>query len=177
MAVIGPAFEKMMMNEGGYIVHTVKGDIGGMTYAGISRKYHPSWSGWSIIDDYLSNKNYCQIETSELTDLVKDFYNKNYWYPLKCFYIDNQKIANSLFDFAVNTGIRTASKLIQIVVQVTPDGFVGPKTINAINTIDYQTFSSRFFISKVARYTNICNNNKSQSKFLLGWINRCIKYI
>nr|VFJ68710.1 MAG: Glycosyl hydrolase 108 [Candidatus Kentron sp. DK] len=43
MADFGQAFEKTMRNEGGFQLHTVRGDPGGMTYAGISRRHHPDW--------------------------------------------------------------------------------------------------------------------------------------
>lgn len=44
------AFERMIRNEGGYVLHTVADDKGGMTYAGIARNRWPNWAGWSVID-------------------------------------------------------------------------------------------------------------------------------
>ena len=41
------AFEKMIRNEGGYLLHKVSGDRGGQTYAGIARNFYPDWDGWS----------------------------------------------------------------------------------------------------------------------------------
>jgi lysozyme family protein len=41
MAEFQPACELMICNEGGYKLHTVPGDKGGMTYAGISRNNFP----------------------------------------------------------------------------------------------------------------------------------------
>lgn len=46
MAEFTPAFEEMIRNEGGYILHNVAGDHGGDTYAGIARRFHPDWPGW-----------------------------------------------------------------------------------------------------------------------------------
>ena len=43
------AFAHTQTNEGGYANN--KADLGGETYAGISRKYHPKWSGWAIVDE------------------------------------------------------------------------------------------------------------------------------
>ena len=37
MAQFEPAFELMIKDEGGYVLHDVEGDTGGMTYAGIAR--------------------------------------------------------------------------------------------------------------------------------------------
>ena len=44
------AFEKMIRNEGGYLLHKVSGDRGGQTYAGIARNFYPDWDGWDLID-------------------------------------------------------------------------------------------------------------------------------
>ena len=50
MADFLQAFESMIRNEGGYKLHSVEGDRGGMTYAGIARKRNPQWPGWAAID-------------------------------------------------------------------------------------------------------------------------------
>jgi len=39
MANFEPCFEKVIKLEGGYKLHNVKGDKGGITYAGIARNY------------------------------------------------------------------------------------------------------------------------------------------
>lgn len=41
MADFNPAFEAMIKDEGGYVLHNVEGDRGGMTYAGIARNMNP----------------------------------------------------------------------------------------------------------------------------------------
>ena len=50
MADFNLAFEKMIADEGGYVLHTIPGDTGGMTYAGIARNKNPNWPGWNLID-------------------------------------------------------------------------------------------------------------------------------
>ena len=39
-----------MKDEGGYVLHEVPGDTGGMTYAGIARNKNPQWNGWALVD-------------------------------------------------------------------------------------------------------------------------------
>ena len=167
MAIFATAFEKMIENEGGYILHTVEGDSGGMTYAGIARNYHPSWEGWKLID----NNNM----SSDLIGMVEKFYLVNFWDRIKCSEIDSQIVANSIFDFAVNAGTGITSKLAQIVVGSTPDGVIGPNTLSKINSAEESMFIPAFCIAKIARYASICNSNRTQSKFLLGWVNRVLK--
>ncbi len=50
MANFEQAYDKMMEDEGGYVLHEVQGDRGGQTYAGIARKMNPKWEGWQHID-------------------------------------------------------------------------------------------------------------------------------
>jgi lysozyme family protein len=89
--------------------------------------------------------------------------------------IANQYVAENIFDTAVNMGVRTASKLVQITLDVKPaDGIIGPQTLKAINQANPEMFLAKFTLAKIARYANICNRNKSSRKFLLGWINRAL---
>lgn len=167
MAQFEPAFEKMIRNEGGYQLHKVEGDRGGMTYAGISRRYHPHWPGWELIDSDRMDPR--------LTESVREFYRGQFWEPIQGDDIETQEVAESLFDFAVNAGISTAVKLAQVATGTTPDGIFGPKTLEALNSIDPAAFIGKYVIAKMARYAEICNRDSSQKKFLLGWINRTLK--
>jgi lysozyme family protein len=69
-----------------------------------------------------------------------------------------------------------AVKLAQLVVGATPDGGIGAKTIEKLNAVtDGQQFKQAYALAKMARYAEICNKNRAQSKFLLGWLNRTLK--
>lgn len=168
MAEFDPAFEKMIRNEGGYKLHQVSGDKGGQTFAGIARNYHPDWPGWRFIDTN-------DLDNPDLTSTVRNFYKKNYWDKIKGDEIEKQKVAETLFDFSVNAGYRTSAKLAQLVVDATPDGIIGPKTLAKLNQVDEHDFVLRYALAKIARYTEIVNRDRSQTKFLLGWINRTLK--
>lgn len=159
------AYERMIANEGGYKLSSVANDRGGQTYAGISRNNWPNWAGWKDIDEGLT----------PASELVRAFYKQNFWFAISGDYIDAQSIASNLFDFAVNAGPKTAIKLAQIVVGVTPDGVVGNKTLFAINNIDRSMFVALYALAKIARYRDIVTKDKSQAKFLLGWINRTLR--
>lgn len=165
MAEFLPAFEKVLLNEGGYVLHTVKDDRGGMTYAGIARAFHPNWPGWRVID---------QGETPP-ADLVRQFYRSNFWHPLQLDDVAQQEVASNIFDFGVNAGISTAAKLAQLVAGTTPDGKIGSKTIAALNSIDPGLFVARYALAKIARYRDIVVKNRTQQRFLVGWLNRALK--
>lgn len=159
------AFEPMIVNEGGYKLTNDPNDKGGMTYAGIARNSWPKWAGWSVID----------AGGAPQADLVRGFYRANFWTPLRLEEVENQKLAQCIFDFGVNAGTATAAKLAQLSVGVTPDGVIGAKTLKALNAINPEVFVLRFTLAKVARYAQIATRDKSQKAFLLGWINRALR--
>lgn len=165
MAEFLPAFERVLRNEGGYVLHTVKDDRGGATYAGIARNFHPGWPGWRVID---------QGETPP-ADLVRQFYRSNFWHPLRLDEVEHQDVAGNIFDFGVNAGISTAAKLAQLVAGTTPDGKIGAKTLQSLNGIDPDLFVARYALAKIARYRDIVTGNRTQQRFLVGWINRVLK--
>lgn len=159
------AFEGMIRNEGGHVLHSVKHDKGGQTYAGIARNRWPGWSGWKLIDAG-------QVPP---VDLVQGFYRGNFWQPLRLDQVVEQSVARSLFDFAVNAGVGTAAKLAQIAAGTTPDGAIGPKTLEALNAVNPELFLARFALAKLARYEQIVSRDRSQARFLLGWVRRTLK--
>lgn len=163
MADFQPAFERMIRDEGGFVLHNVPGDRGGQTYAGIARNMHPKWPGWAAID----------AKNDPSAQLVYDFYRSNFWDDIRGDQIENQAVASDIFNFYVNTG-RPAKVLAQIVAGVTPDGSFGPRTVAAINTLDPEKFVLAYALSKITRYRDIVQRDRTQIKFLLGWLNRTL---
>lgn len=160
-----PAFEKMIVREGGYKLTNDPSDKGGMTYAGVARNRHPNWAGWPFID---------RGDTPP-AQMVRDFYKSSFWVPLALDSVADQRIASTLFDFGVNAGTGTAAKLAQIVVGSTPDGKIGPRTIEALNAYPVDLFLAHFTLAKIARYRDIVRRDKTQIKYLMGWINRSLE--
>lgn len=170
MANFLPVFERMIKDEGGYKLHRVAGDTGGWTYAGIARNKNPDWSGWAYLD---------RGETPP-SELVREFYREGYWDPVRGEDLP-QEIAESIFNFAVNSSAPyrpvIAVKLAQLVVGATPDGVLGPKTAEKLKAIDPQIFKLAYALAKITRYRDICMRDRTQTKFLLGWINRTLERI
>ena len=84
LADFATAFDRMIEDEGGYVLHEVPGDRGGMTYAGIARKMNPNWEGWQHID-------YTEIPP---TQMVRDFYKVNFWDKIRGDEIESDVIAS-----------------------------------------------------------------------------------
>lgn len=165
MAVFEIAYDKTLKAEGGYRLTNIKGDNGQQTYAGISRKFHPTWGGWAFID------------RNEIppTDLVRGLYRVEFWEKVRGESIISQDIANNIYDFAVNTGVPIAIKLAQMVAAVQADGVLGPKSLMALNSIDGHAFKMAYALAKVARYRDIIKRKPGQKKFITGWLTRTLE--
>ena len=166
MANFEPAFEKMIHDEGGFQLTNIPGDRGGQTYAGIARNANPDWAGWQFID---------RKDFGSATPLVREFYKSNFWDRIRGDDLTNQPIAETIFNFGVNTGVSVAVKLAQLIVGTAPDGAIGPKTIERLNACSDKEFLPAYALAKISRYVQICTRDRSQSKFLLGWCRRTLE--
>ena len=169
MADFLPAFEAMIRDEGGYTLHNIPGDRGGQTYAGIARNFNPDWEGWEFVD---------RRETPP-TPIVRNWYHANYWIPIAGDHLIHQTVASSIFNFAVNSSApgrpTVAVKLAQLVAGATPDGSLGPRSVAALNAMDPEKFVMAYALAKIARYRDIVTRDRTQLKFMLGWVNRTLK--
>ncbi len=165
MADFLPAFERALLAEGGYKLHQVAGDTGGLTYAGIARNPNPGWPGWAWID---------RSETPP-SQLVRDFYRVGWWQPIQGDQIRDQSVAESIYSFGTNAGLKTAVRLVQAVVGATPDGSMGTQTLEALNAMEPRLFLALYALARIARYRDIVSRDRTQQKFLLGWINRSLQ--
>ena len=94
-------FFAWLMKWEGKTVHNDPRDPGGQTAWGISRRYHPDWSGWARID---------AGKTDEIEALVSAFYRETYralWDAAPV------RVRPVLVDTAVNMGSMYAVQLLQ----------------------------------------------------------------
>ena len=112
-------------------------DSGGRTYKGIAEASNPKWSGWKIIDLNIDDKNFpkCLESNVSLQNAVEECYRTNYWNKISGDKILNQKIADNLFDTAVNMGPSTAIKLEQRAIKCKETGYMDNTTLNILNQI------------------------------------------
>lgn len=176
MAEFNIAFQKTLTHEGGY--SNDQDDQGGETYKGISRNAHKTWPGWSIIDKYKSQTDFpvALDKNPDLSVLIKQFYQTNFWSPLNADHIQNQTTANSIFDFAVNSGLTTSIRLAQSIVGTKIDGVIGEQTLKKVNSMDFGHFQAAFTVAKIEYYMNIIRNRPTNKKYLSGWITRALVF-
>lgn len=158
MADFDTAVVKTLIHEGGAKVTDDPDDAGGLTKYGISQRAYPN------------------VDIRNLTEQeAKNIYKQDYWDKVKADDIADQALAENLFDTAVNMGPRTASRLAQMAIDIQPvDGVIGPQSLARLNAVNPELFLANYTIAKIARYAHICNKNRSQRKFLLGWVNRAL---
>lgn len=169
------AYKKTLAHEGGYV--NDPDDSGGETYKGVARAMHKDWTGWAIIDAAKNDSTFPKNldDNEKLNEAIQDFYEKKFWNPIKATDIQSQLVAESIFDFGVNAGVKTSAKLAQKVVGVVQDGWVGPITLRALNSFNKKHFLSAFTVEKIRRYVEIIKLRPVMKKYLHGWIRRALE--
>ncbi len=162
-------------------------DAGGETYNGISRRAHPKWKGWEIIDVSKKLKNFpdCLNQNAGLKKQVCDLYKAEYWdkvegdeWPINLSFI--------LFDIAVNCGVIKAVEILQRTINILNnnqklysdikvDGIYGALTGAMLATCLMKRSNHlvcnvlRFFQAK--HYIEIMESQPVKEKYI-GWFNR-----
>jgi len=174
MANFLDAFKLVIKNEGGY--DNDPDDTGGETYKGVARNMNKAWPGWTNVDLLKKKSGFpSSLEKDiELQMHVENIYKEKYWDPLDGDDIKSQEVAFSIFDFAVNAGVKTSIKLAQIVLDVEADGIAGPATLSKINTMEDDHFLAAFTVAKIVRYYKICESRPINRKYFYGWVRRAL---
>jgi len=171
-----PAYAVVKVNEGGYA--NIPGDRGLETYAGISRRYYPEWEGWPIIDakKYRYAGNIIPINTkfSDLNFLVERFY-KNMWDAGRFGEVNNQQLANLMFDYRVHSG-NLAVKAVQNILRLPADGVLGPVTLAAINKANAAQLHDSLKAQRIAFLNSLADRDPTQEQFRAGWLARLSKF-
>src|SRR5258708_40079629 len=136
MALFEPALQKTLLNEGGYV--NDPDDPGGETYKGVARNLFGKWDGWTIVDTLKQQSGFPTSldKNAELQTKILDFYRSNFWDRISGDDIQDQHVAFSIFDFAVNTGVSSCAILAHHVVDANPHGVIGSNTVTAITSMD-----------------------------------------
>jgi len=152
------AVEVVLKHEGGYVNDPA--DPGGETKYGISKRSYP------------------HLDIANLTreDAIAIYY-RDWWLPLKCPQIHDDKVAQKYLDTCVNTGRGTGTKILQRALQmigyrITVDGAIGPKTLAAVNAADPQALLVAMRQQQKAHYEQLIQKNPKLEKFRRGWMAR-----
>ncbi|MDB5006988.1 MAG: hypothetical protein JWP45_1381 [Mucilaginibacter sp.] len=187
MADFLTAFQITMQTEGGYN----PGNGEAETYMGVDRSQNPNWSGWSTVDQVkianpgasVSTFNSLFANNDALQAAVQQFYEAGYWSPLLLNAINDQQVANALFDCSVNPCITSVSRVAQMACNtvkhgsVTVDGQVGNITLTTINSLSPDLYVAAFNGIRVANYYERARLTPADSQWLSSWLGRCKTYL
>ena len=111
MSIRDRAIQFVLGWEGGLVNDPA--DAGGETNFGISKQAYPA------------------LDIKALTrEQAVEIYQRDYWEAVGADQLP-ENLAFAVFDCAVNQGVGTATRLLQISLDVAVDGQIGPKTISA----------------------------------------------
>lgn len=141
-------FERLLGHEGGYVNHP--SDPGGETNWGITKRSFPGEDirGMTI-------------------ERAKTIYHRDFWGPAGCDVVP-EGLRYALFDFAVNSGVGVAVLTLQKVLGERQDGLLGPKTLQAIQSMPVTRLCSRFYGARLQFMTKLV----TWDQFGKGWARR-----
>lgn len=188
MADYQKALALVLKHEGGYANDPL--DRGGETYRGVARHIHPDWPGWKRVDGLRAKPGFpASLDADKpLQQAVARFYRENYWAPIKGDQLDDDALAQELFDTAVNMGVRRAVRFFQEALNLlnrdqknyadlTVDGWLGDKSLAALKADLKNDGNSRYLLKllnalQAEHYIEIMRDDPTQERFARGWLNR-----
>src|SRR5690349_15669045 len=133
MADFKPAFAFVLQHEDSTRSGKVTVDLGGRTRFGIAEKFHPD-----LPEEFFTGLAEDALAEAERIE------EREYWVAMRLAEVEDQNVANKLFDMAVNMGVRQAAvyaqrainALVAVDARVAEDGVIGPRTLAVINAAD-----------------------------------------
>ncbi len=152
---------RILKHEGGYVDD--KYDPGGATNLGVTlataRAYKLDMDGDGDVD---------KLDVKALTPAaVAPVYHRGYWLASSAD-ICGPGLDYIVFDCAVNQGVGRATKWLQTVAKVQPDGVIGPVSVKSIQALDLGKAIKDFARLREAHYRSL----DTFSRFGKGWLNR-----
>jgi lysozyme family protein len=150
------ALAAVLEHEGGFVNHPK--DPGGITNLGVTKRVWETWVGKAV----------SEADMRALTPAtVAPMYRKQYWDAVK-----GDELPSGLdylmFDFAINAGVSRAIRTMQKAIGTTPDGAIGPKTMQALRDADPDALIAKFSDEKEAFYRSL----PTFATFGKGWLRR-----
>ncbi len=173
-------------NHPGKVTH----DAGGRTRFGIADKFHPD-----LPEEFFTGP------AGEARSQAEEIELERYWKPLRLDSVEDQSVANKLFDMGVNMGVHQAAVLAQRAInfliatggaqvrlsdaettngaqapspasRVTEDGIIGPRTLEQINRLVPAQMLKAMVGFSESHYRHIAAVNPAQAVNLDGWLRR-----
>lgn len=176
MADFNLAVKKVLEKEGVFSNHPK--DTGGKTKYGITERRFRQALALGVIQGVE------RIEDLTIAQAM-EIYRRFEWATLWLDQVDDQEIAEEVFDTAVNCGMGIASRILQETLRVydrgiVVDGVVGPVTIGTVNRLSRTRHRNAVLktlnILQGYRYFRLATDNPDQYLWAYdGWVNNRVK--
>jgi len=134
----------------------------GRARLGINSIAHPDLPDWFWTANYAD----AIIEAKQIE-------HDDYWVPLKLDAVNDQDVANKIFDMAINTGVKTAARMTQEALEIEIDGVIGPITIAAINDAAPDKLLTKLRSLAIMHYQSLAAEDPAEyNKWLPDWLQR-----
>lgn len=146
--------DRLIDREGGAKVVRLHGDTGGVTKFGISQNNHPN------------------VDVANLTyEEAREIYQKVYLEGPK---IDKlpQPLQEQVFDFAVHSGVNTAIKKLQMILNLPETGKLDELTFVTLAAHDVAKVNNALLKVRILFLLNI-----NRPQFYRGWIRRALGFL
>ena len=170
------AFRNLLKVEGGYVDDS--SDSGGKTKFGITEKV-------ARLHGYAGKMKDFPLQHA------RAIYKKSYWDSLLLDEVSSEKIAEELFDSAVNVGVSRTARWLQTTLNsfnanetrwsdVVVDGIVGTSTITALNSAsEIRKWEDRILKGmnclQGAFYIDLATRREKDERFIGGWYDHRVR--
>jgi lysozyme family protein len=157
---------KLLRLEGGYVNHPL--DKGGPTKYGVILSVWQEYGYDKDEDGDIDEEDIKQLNEDDARFIAK----KIFWDYFQADFIINRSIAEFIVDWGYNSGRRTVAKILQRILKVNIDGFIGTQTLTTINGVDQQKLFDLLKIERKVFLNNIIKRKPDQIVFYDGWMKR-----
>lgn len=152
-------------------------DPGGETFRGVSRRHHPDWPGWALVDAAKASGPGWEFDLDRdprMRGLLEDFYRERFWGPSRAEALPFP-IGERVFDLDVNTG--RGAEILQAVLRglnenVSIDGAIGPQTLEAVGRVDSRLLFDALQGGHACYYVGLIAARPEKRRFRRGWLER-----
>ena len=183
---------------------TVLGNEGGLnpgngeafTYRGIDESQNPHWPGFALVHQVWNANQHLGLHAvnqllagnEELQKNVQAFYLANYWNSHALSNVNDQQVANNIFDCSVNPCIDSASLVLQkacnsvissnylVIHPLQLDGQIGPATLATVNELNAELLFNAINTLRAANYHERVRLTPKDAEWLDVWLRRLVLY-
>ncbi len=154
--------DRVIAREGGFSDNSA--DAGGATNWGITISTLRDWRRAPVSVDDVRNLT---------VDEAKQIYRSRFFVASGFDQVKDPQLLELLFDYAVNSGVYTATRSLQRCIGVKDDGMFGPISAAALARVN--NYAALFYRIKCDRYELLLRYigyDSAQAAFAIGWANR-----